>query len=121
MAVKTYLGARSLYSSDIKLMVTIATGERICVTIGFKVVMADASWWTYSKKHKSWSHHRLGLVERYRSGSPMLDDDGKVKRGPERIDRYGSTKKLFRAMAHCPTLLSALREALENHGYPVEV
>ena len=53
--------------------------------IGFKVIMADGSWWLYHYKASTWTRH-----------------DGHSK------DSFGSTKKLIATMGHCKPLIATL-------------
>lgn len=100
-------------ASIVKTMINAREGKgKRPFVVGTKIVMADGTWWLYSRMHRTWTRHQAGLPAFHKSGSPLLGDDMRPVVGKERVESFGSMAKLERTMGHCPKLLDALRTGL---------
>ena len=118
--MKVYAGANPIITKDQTIMLKKEDGDVMRVRLGLRITMLDGSWWTYCKRYGTWTRHRPGVIQRYRSGTVKYTDNGQVLRSPEQIDKFGTTKQLKRQMGHCPQLLVVLLNALDVYGYAVE-
>lgn len=81
---------------------------------GIKISFGDGTWWFYHFRAKSWTRHRLGLPLWYKSGQPILGEDGLQVMGPERKDRFASESELLDQLGHCKWLIDALLKGVND-------